>query len=161
MTAAELKTLRESLGLTTQWIADQASVQLRTAQYWEHGKRMAVPDDVSSMLINIDEQLDRTVEQSMEVVKSKFKELGDPEVVVLVRYRTDDDLLRYRPDMKPLPTTTHGVLLNRIRKSLALIGVESVIEYMEPAEYQAWLGKRKDSESLRSVWAASKCSESH
>lgn len=48
MTPAEFKTIRESLGLTAQWIAENAGVKLRTAQYWEAG-RMAVPVDVEQV----------------------------------------------------------------------------------------------------------------
>ena len=53
MTPAELKTIRESLGLTVQWLADRAGVKLRTVQYWESG-RSGVPADVSELLLRID-----------------------------------------------------------------------------------------------------------
>ena len=38
MTSAELKTTRESLGLTADWLAKKAGVQLRTVRYWESGR---------------------------------------------------------------------------------------------------------------------------
>ena len=30
------------------------------------------------------------------------------------------------------------------------------IEYMEPDDYLAWLGKRRDTEDMRAAWAAEK-----
>ena len=38
MTSAELKTLRESLGLPVQWLAERANVQRRSVEYWEAGR---------------------------------------------------------------------------------------------------------------------------
>jgi len=159
VTAAELKTIRESLGLTTQWIADQAGVRLRTAQYWEQGDRMSVPGDVADMLLKIDQQLDTAVKQSIDVVQEIINKNGKPEEIVLVRYRNDSDLWHFRPDMKPLPASTHAVLLARMSKALAHIDIVFRIEYMEPEEYKNWLGNKKDSEANRSQWAAMKCSD--
>ena len=154
MTAAELKTLRESLGLTTQWVADQAGVKLRTAQYWEMGGRMAVPGDVAEMLIAIDQQIDNAVTKSIDLVKEVSKKNGYPKEVALVRYRNNDDLWQFKPDMKPLPASSHAVLLSRTRRALWAINIHSIIEYMEPEEYLGWLGKKKDTEITRALWAS-------
>jgi len=155
MTPAELKTIRESLGLTAQWIADHAGVKLRTAQYWEAG-RMAVPDDVVAMLGRIDQMLNSTVEQAVTHIDDMSDQHSEPSDVVLLRYRTDADLWRFRPDMKSLPTTTHAAMLARLRRALWRRGIKTNIEYMEPEEYLTWLGKRKDSEAERAAWAARK-----
>lgn len=55
MTPAELKTLRESLGLPVQWLAERANVQRRSVEYWEAG-RSKVPDDVAELMLQIDAQ---------------------------------------------------------------------------------------------------------
>lgn len=156
MTPAELKTIRESLGLTLQWLADQAQVKMRTAQYWESG-RSAVPDDVAQMLIGLDEQFWQLIADYLEQVKEIADENGSlPEEIVLLRYRTDADLWKFHPDFQPIPASAHAALLSRMRRKLWEIGVPSIIEYMEPAEYLAWLDGREDSEELRSEWALSK-----
>lgn len=156
MTPAELKTIRESLGLPLQWVADQARVKLRTAQYWEQG-RFAVPDDVAQMLIGLDDQLWQLVARYLEQVKAVADDQDAlPEEIVLLRYRTDNDLWKFYPDFRPIPASTHATLISRLRRRLWEIGVPSIIEYMEPAEYRAWLGARADSEDLRSQWALEK-----
>ena len=51
-----------------------------------------------------------------------------------------------RPDMQPLPATTHALMLSRLRQVLRSRGIPSVIEFMEPEEYLDWLGGRPDTE---------------
>jgi DNA-binding transcriptional regulator YiaG len=51
MTSQELKALRESLGLSQQWLADQAGVQKRTVAYWESGRNQ-VPKDVAEIILS-------------------------------------------------------------------------------------------------------------
>lgn len=51
MTSAQLKALRESLGLSQQWLADQSNVQKRTVAYWESGRNQ-VPEDVSDIILS-------------------------------------------------------------------------------------------------------------
>jgi len=155
MTPAEFKTMRESLGLTAQWIADNAGVKLRTAQYWEAG-RMAVPADVASMLESIDKMLNFSVAQAIEHIDDMSSQHGAPADVALVRYRTDADLWRFRPDMRPFPTTTHAEMLSRLRRALDLRNIPSLIEFMEPEEYFAWLAGRPDTETERANWAATR-----
>lgn len=149
MTPAELKTMRESLGLSAQWVADQAGVRLRTVQYWEAG-RMPVPEDVAALLSRIDAQYERAVNEALAALKDAPEK---PAEAVLVRYRTDTDLWRFRQDMEPLPASSHATLLSRVRRALWAAGVPSVIEYMEPDEYLAWLGNRKDNDAMRAAWA--------
>lgn len=153
MTAAEFKTIRESLGLTAQWIADQAGVKLRTAQYWEAG-RMAVPVGVAKMLKGIDETIQSSVANALAHVDQLSNQHGEPSEITLLRYRTDADLWRFRPDMKPLPATTHAAMLARLSRGLRSRGIPSIIKFMEPVQYLAWLNGRSDTESERSAWAA-------
>jgi len=153
MTPAEFKTIRESLGLTAQWIAANAGVKLRTAQYWEAG-RMAVPADVASMLDRIDKILDSAVAQAVAHIDELAEHHGAPPEITLVRYRTDADLWRFRPDMKPLPAATHAAMLSRLRRVLWSRSIPSVIEFLDPDEYTTWLAGRQDTETERANWAA-------
>lgn len=154
MTPAELKTIRESLSLTAQWLADHAGVKLRSVQYWESG-RSPVPADVAEFLLRIDATLEGAAKLALDVVDDKIKAGQAPRQVALVRYRTDEDLWRFRPDMRPLPAATHAVLLSRVRRGLWSRGVPSVIEYMAAEKYLPWLGDRIDSEAERAAWAVS------
>jgi hypothetical protein len=153
MTPAEFKTIRESLGLTAQWIADQAYVQLRTAQYWEAG-RTAVPADVANMLHGIDKKLEATVAQAVARIDELTKHHGAPAKITLLRYRSNADLWRFRPDMQPLPATTHAAMLSRLSRVLWSRNIPFVIEFMGPDEYLTWLAGRTDTEVERAAWAA-------
>ncbi|MDR2925494.1 MAG: helix-turn-helix domain-containing protein [Azoarcus sp.] len=159
MTGAALKTVRESLGLTAQWVADQAGVRLRTAQYWEAG-RMSVPSDVAAMLSALDEKIDAAARHAAARhaaahISSLCGQHGSSSKIALVRYRTDDDLWRFRPDMEPLPATAHAALLSRVRRMLWSENIPSSIEFMDTENYMAWLDGRPDTEAERAAWAAS------
>jgi DNA-binding XRE family transcriptional regulator len=53
MTSAELKTLRESLGLSVSWLAAQVGVNERTVNYWESGKT-SVPAKVAGLVLGLE-----------------------------------------------------------------------------------------------------------
>ena len=129
MTPAELKTLRESLGLPVQWLADQAGVQRRSVEYWEAG-RSRVPDDVAELLLKLDNQFAEAPRQALAVVDEQTAKQGHPpETVRLYRYRDDAALHAARPDMDGLPVTAHAALLARVRLALLARGQAVVIEY--------------------------------
>lgn len=154
MTAAELKTLREAVGLSVPDLAALANVQERSVRYWESG-RSAAPADVAAMVSNLDAHLDTLTGHVVDLVREAMAQQGGaPESITLLRYRENADLWHYRPDFKPLPTTTHGALLARCRAALADLHVKTRIVYMEPQAYAQWLAGRADSEALRSEWAA-------
>jgi transcriptional regulator with XRE-family HTH domain len=150
---AELKTLREAVGLSVPDLASLTKVQERTVRYWESG-RNSVPDDVAETVLKIDEMLDAIVENSLATVRDLIKNAGEPEEVVLLRYRENADLWRFLPEFKPLPATTHAAMLARLRGELADMYVPSRIVYMRVDEYLTWLGSRDDNMSERSAWAA-------
>ena len=158
MTPAEFKTIRESLGLPLQWVADQAQVELHTAQRWET-ERNAIPQDVATMLLGLDEQFWQLVADYLNQVKEIAEDEDEdalPDEIVLIRYKTDADLWKFHPDFKPIPANAHAVLLARTRRALWEIGMPSIIEYMEPEEYHAWLDGLEDDETMRCEWALSK-----
>lgn len=129
MTPAELKTLRESLGLPVQWLAERANVQRRSVEYWEAG-RSRVPDDVADLLLQIDAQFAEAARQALAVVDEQTAKQGQPpETVRLYRYRDDDALWAARPDMHSLPVTAHAALLARVRLALLARGQVVTIEY--------------------------------
>lgn len=161
MNGAEFKTLREACGLSVPDMAKLAvspktgePVGERTVRYWESGS-FNVPVDVAQMLTNLDAMLNHAAEQALEVWRDAVKKHGHgPDMVYLVRYRENEDLWKYRTDMKGLPATCHSALINRVRLALWSVGCATKIVWMEPGEYSKWLGGRKDSEALRAEWAA-------
>lgn len=154
MTPAELKTLREACGLSLPHLAALSGVQERTARYWESGTSR-IPADVSAMIAQLDAQLTLAAHQGVHVIAEQARAHPDqPLEIILIRYRTDADLHRYRTDMQALPASTHAAILYRTRAALESEGIPSRIVYMRPDDYEAWRGKRKDTEPLRAEWAA-------
>lgn len=147
MTPATLKTLREALGLSVGWLAAQAGVQERTVRYWETG-RMAVPTDVGKMIVDLESVADLACKEALAAIKRSTEKLGKPREVVLVRYRTDDELWMWRPDMEGLPTAYHGAVIARVMRAA---DVNVIAEWLDSEAYIAWLKatKQEDSEALR------------
>lgn len=153
MTGAELRTLRDSLGLSAEQVAGMAGVKGRTVQRWEVDD-WPVPQDVAELLQRLDALLERAVLGAVDGLQAAQEGRGAPQEVLLLRYRSAEDLARYRPDMAELPPAVHGALVDRVRLAFARLGVGSRIVWMDAAAYEAWRGKRRDSEALRSQWAA-------
>lgn len=153
MTGAELRTLRDSLGLSAEQVAQLAGVRGRTVQRWEVDE-WPVPQDVAGALQRLDAQLEQAVLAAVDGLQAAQADAGAPTDVVLVRYRTEADLARYRPDMAALPASVHGALIDRVRLAFSRLGVVTRIVWMDALAYEAWRGRRGDSESLRSAWAA-------
>lgn len=128
MNPAEFKTLREALGLTLNWVAEQAGVGIRTCQYWESG-RSDPPADVVEMLQRLDAQIDRVVIETLDTYADVAETHGEPENIELYRYRENIDLWNSKPEMRPLPVTYHAAMLFRIAKALRNIGLTVSITY--------------------------------
>lgn len=152
MTPAEMKTLRESLGLSAQFLSDNLNVQLRTVQYWESGKK-PVPKDVSDWLQNISNNFDRMLKQQTDALELLFVSHGQPAEIVLIRYRTQEHLWRFLPEFHPFPETTHTAMLVRLWTWLKERDIPVKITYMNPDQYVMWLNGREDSTDLRAAWA--------
>lgn len=156
MTGAELKTLREALGLPVNWVAKIMGVQDRSVNYWEAG-RYPVPRDVRDTLLELENILNSLVDRhEEEILKILVQQPVQPKNVTLLRYRTDDDLYRFQPDFKNslLPTTYHAALLARLSRRLAQKGINASIVYMDVEAYEAWLDGRPDSTTMRAEWGA-------
>lgn len=155
MTGAEFKTYREALGLSCQHIADLTMSSLRAVRYWEDGTS-TVPSRAIELLKHIDDSLDRAVAKIAASVAEAIAQFGaPPKYITLLRYMNDVDLWLFHPGMKPLSTSTHGVLLSRAQKHFFGSNVTLRIQYMRPDEYRTWLNGRKDGEQERTEWASS------
>lgn len=149
MTGAELKTLREALGLSAAWLARSSSVKERTISYWEAGAA-PVPEDVAQKIVDMKALADGLFSNFSQMLKT-----AQPGKTVLLRYRTNADLWESQPDflISDLPTTFHAVILQRVKDFAESIGIKTTIIYFNKAEYHNWRGNRKDTASLRAEWA--------
>lgn len=156
MTSAEFKTMREALGLSAAQVAEMTGYALRTVQNWDDGSRR-VPAAAEATLSQLDAMIENVVAGAVQTVKQVSNERGgEPEAVWLVRYRTDADLHRYRPDMAAFPASLHAAMLARVRRELFKLGVVSRIVFMRPDDYEDWRRRAglDDSEEARAGWAS-------
>jgi transcriptional regulator with XRE-family HTH domain len=153
MNGAELKTIRESLGLSLQWLADKASVSHRSAAYWEAGAK--IPNDVIKLILSLEKSVNNAVANALiSIIDATENQQGLPDRIVLVRYKTDQDLWRFRKDMAGFPASYHASILYRLRTEITKLGIACHVVWLDPIKYIEWLGNREDSESMRSAWAA-------
>lgn len=74
MSAADFKSIRESLGLTAQWLADAVHVDQRTVRRWEDGD-IPLRDDVVDVLLQLDQQVEYEI--GCEVERERARVLTD------------------------------------------------------------------------------------
>jgi hypothetical protein len=102
MTDAELKVVREFLGLTGDWLAAHLAVSPRTVRHWEQGK-YEIPDGVRLTV----EQLEATAAGQVTAGVEACMDAPDP---VLAIPRADADC----PPGCPWPASWHRAVAARI-----------------------------------------------
>lgn len=157
MTSAELKTKREGLGLSVPFLAKLANVQERTVRYWESGKN-PVPNDVENLINRIDKIIQNAAEQAVLQFVDARTSVNNVKNVVLLRYKTDEDLWDYQKDFAPLPATCHAAMLNRVRLGVEKNGGKVEIVYFEAENYELWRKEQglDDSAGTRAAWGTIK-----
>jgi transcriptional regulator with XRE-family HTH domain len=121
MTPAELKVIREFLGLSGAALAAYLKVSGRTVRHWEEGK-YPIPDGARLAIEDLEAQTGEFVSSSIE----QLMDLPDPGVVT---YRTDKEYHAAHPDV-PYPASWHRAVIARIAQEVP--GLE--IAYAEVAE---------------------------
>lgn len=105
MSGAELRCLREWLGLTTRWLADRLDVAERSVHRWE-SEAQSVPPGVAAEVLRLSEitydMLNSTVDELMDV--------PDPGVIT---YRSDEDYRQHHPELD-WPASWHRALCARL-----------------------------------------------
>lgn len=91
---------------------------------------MSVPADVAKMLVEIDQKLENAVVQAVAQMRELSEKHGLPGDIELVRYRTDEDLWSGKPDMRPLPASTHAAMLARTRRAFLALGIPVSINFV-------------------------------
>lgn len=134
VTPAELKTTREALGLSSEWVAQVGGVAVRTVRHWEGGAAL-VPEDVAAVL----EQLAKQVRCYVERVVSSRPQAP----LTLLRFR-DQQALRENTGLT-WPTSTHAIAQLRCIEHLREVdGVPARLIWFDPTEYASWAAVQRD-----------------
>jgi len=162
MTGGELKTIRESLNLSAQALADllQASGLLktnheRTVRRWEDGSR-GVPEDVAAFVLGLDCEVEAIVSAGRAVL------IGSTSDTPFIRYETAEDWARYHGPGSPYQFRLEAAALARLRRVAMSDNEERMravrIVSMIPEYYEEWRFKngREDDAETRSDWARHK-----
>lgn len=123
MNGAEFKTLRQSLRLSIEWVANAMGVRQRSVYYWESG-RSKVPDDVRELLQRIDAHIDARVKRYMRAVSGSGAAL-------IERYRGGSELWTPGDGLPDLPSSTHSAMVMRVTRELTQRGIPLRIEYLK------------------------------
>lgn len=121
MTDAELRMVREFLGLTTRWLAEHFGVAERTVHRWESGDT-PVPDDVR-------EEMERLEAVTAATVTATIEALHDVRDVEIQTYRTDRDYRRHHPE-QPWPASWHRAVVARVAQEVPGL----VVTYWTPRD---------------------------
>jgi hypothetical protein len=109
MTPAELRVVREFLGLTPEWLASHLKVSARTVRHWEAGK-YAIPDGVRLEI----EDLERRTGEFVSGVIGQLLDLPDPGVIT---YRDDDEYTAAHPG-REFPASWHRAVVARVAQEV-------------------------------------------
>lgn len=144
MTGAELRTLRETMGISVVWLAQNTQerrehrhgVNRRSVTMWETGD-VPVPDDVAQMILSIRINwltwIQACIETALESINEASNSLGSPPADIdIYRYKTDHDLWVAHPGFQGLPATHHAAGIARVKDAIERdTGIAVNIQYAE------------------------------
>lgn len=153
-TGAELRTIRDALGLPLDWVAHHTGVSPGQLRQWEAERKTKRPPR------NVAAHLWRLLEGQEDYIDTELDRLtgGDPAParLTLLRFRGDGDAAAHGLNM---PATTHGIAQLRIARALEEDGIQTRMIWFNPAEYGIWLDQqpetRHDSPQMQQTWAES------
>ncbi|MFF7558279.1 helix-turn-helix domain-containing protein [Streptomyces olivaceus] len=114
MTSAELRVVREYLGLTPEWLAGHLKVSARTVRHWEAGK-YAIPDGVRLEI----EDLERRTGEFVSGIIDQLMDLPDPGVVT---YRDDEEYHAAHPGIG-FPASWHRAVVARVAQEVPALSI--------------------------------------
>ncbi len=121
MSDAELKVIREFLGLTGDWLAGHLEVSPRTVRHWEQGK-YPIPDGVRLAM----EDLEARTATFISGIVEKLLDMPEPAVLT---YRTDEEYHAAHPDIL-FPASWHRAVVARVAQEVPGL----TIVYRQPPE---------------------------
>lgn len=110
MTDAELRVVREYLGLTGDALGQLLGVQGRSVRNWEAGK-YAIPDGVRDQIEAWEASTAEQVTAAIEAVNA----MVDPAIAT---YRSDADYWGAQPQMEPWPAAWHRAIVARVAQEV-------------------------------------------
>jgi len=119
MNAAELRVIREHLGLTGDALAAHLRVSGRTVRHWEEGK-YPVPGGVATEIAKLETH-------TADFVRQLADSLADRPAPLIETYRTDADYREHDPQ-GALPASWHRAAVARVRDLLP----DACVVYAEP-----------------------------
>lgn len=119
MTGAELRVIREYLGLTGDWLAQHLQVNPRTVRSWEQG-RDPIPDGVRLEV----EHMEAVTAEFVGAIVAQLLDIPDPLVVV---YRSDVEYQAAHPE-QPWPASWHRAVIARVAHEVPALR----IDYLPP-----------------------------
>lgn len=114
MTPAELRVVREFLGLTPEWLAGHLGVSGRTVRHWEQGK-YPIPDGVRLEI----EDLERRTGEFVSGIIDKLIDLPNPAVIT---YRDDAEYRAAHPDIR-FPASWHRAVVARVAQEVPALAI--------------------------------------
>jgi len=135
MTPAELRVVREFLGLIPEWLAGHLNVSARTVRHWEAGK-YTIPDGVRLEI----EDLERRTGEFVSGIVEKLMDMPDPGVIT---YRDDAEYRAAHPEL-PFPASWHRAVVARVAQevpALAIAYADDVTDADAPTPGQAQEGR--------------------
>lgn len=115
MTAAELRTIREWLGLTGDALASWLGVQPRALRRWEAGT-YRIPDGVR---LNI-EELEAHTARAVTAAIAQLMDAPDPTAIV---YHDDAAFWAVHPEARPLTAQWHRRVIARAAQEVPGLGI--------------------------------------
>ncbi|MEV6219882.1 hypothetical protein [Nocardia sp. NPDC051833] len=115
MTAAEFKVVREFLGLTTRWLADELGIQERTVQRWDGGQS-TVPEWAR-------ERIEAIETETAELVSASIDHLSDARDPGILTYRSDNDYRSHHPELR-WPASWHRAVIARVAQEVPGLAIE-------------------------------------
>lgn len=113
MTGAELRTAREQLGVTGDWLAEYMGEKPRTLRRWEQGLHR-VPDKVRSYIEHLER---RTADVVAQMADTLNRDREQPVTVVAV-YRTNAQFHAAHPDLSLFCASWHRVVVARVAQQV-------------------------------------------
>lgn len=109
MAGAELRVVREHLGLTTRWLAEHLGVQERTVHRWE-ADVSPIPDGVRCAV----EDLEARTAEVVSAAAAACLDTPDPAILT---YRTDADYREHHPE-QPWSASWHRAVTARVAREV-------------------------------------------
>lgn len=114
MTPAELRVVREYLGLSPEWLAAHLKVSGRMVRHWEQGT-YAIPDDQRLEI----ENLERYTSAFVSKVVQHLMDVPDP---VVLTYQDDAEYHAAHPEMK-FPASWHRAVVARVAQEIPAMSI--------------------------------------